>query len=200
MLGCYRETFAVPAADRHRGSCARAAEPRGRFRGFRRGAEPAQPARIAAAAEFRGRPARLEGVVVARSGGGDAARRSNPHGAGRATSKEQRADALAHCRVAGRDGGRVAHQQRPDPAHPRDAVGAARACRPQSVGARGRRAAVRCGAGGDVGRRRARRLAGVADVPARRAVRRAGAAIHRGSAGEMCASDAPREFISTMDE
>ncbi len=48
----------------------------------------------------------------------------------------------------------------------------------------------------DVRRRTARRVARVADVAARSALRGAGAAIHRGSAAERCASDAPPGFTS----
>ena len=82
MLGCYRETFAflrqIGTEDRVRVQPSLEVD----FVDSARGAQPAEPARITAAAEFCRRAARLEGVVVARSIGGHWARRSDPHGAG----------------------------------------------------------------------------------------------------------------------
>ena len=129
-----RRDVRVPAADRHRGSRARAAEPRGRLRRSRRASEagcacPVCRRRSIFAAglldwEALGWRDRLAALQ---------ARRADTHRAGRAEGREQRADAHAHCGVAGRDGRGVAHPQRPDGAHPRDAVGAARARGAESV-------------------------------------------------------------------
>ena len=191
LVGCYRETFGFLATigtdDRVR------VQPNLDVEFVDRTGRPQPPAvSVAAGADQPAR--RAAGLGRARLGPIDWRR---PMRMAKSSSGRRRL----------RDGGAVADQQRPDRADTRDAVGAAGACRAESVGARGgARPPFAARAVGHVRRGTARRLAWLAAVsrwtscsPSRRGAssRHAAANVRIGAAAQSACSKAVRRCRST---